>query len=205
LKTWIYFICGIAIACLSTGKARADAQPLFEDNFTTLDPSLSVDTGTQVKDGKLEMAMTAGRFERYLYQVGFFTDADISLTVSSTVGDSLANSEGGIIFWGIDSSNFYVACVSPDGSSNIFRYTGGRWLIPASVPASPAVHKGTGAGNLLRVVTKGNRATFYINGVQMTAITGMPPAGGGLVGIYAQSDTVPTTWTAQDFKVLPLQ
>jgi hypothetical protein len=55
------------------------------------------------------------------------------------------------------------------------------------------------------VVTKGNRATFYINGTQMTAITGMPPAGGGLVGIYSQSNSAPTTWTFQDFKILPVQ
>jgi hypothetical protein len=205
LKTLIYCFFGFALACASIGKARADTQPLFEDTFAAADPSLVLDAGTQVKDGKMAIALSANFWVRYLYQVGYFTDADLSLSFSNVAGDSLAGSEAGIVFWAIDNSNFYVACVQADSSCNIFRYSAARWLTPASIPASATVHKGTGTSNLLRVVTKGNRATFYVNGTQVTAITGMPPAGGGLVGIYAQSDTVPATWSAQDFKVMPLQ
>jgi hypothetical protein len=204
LKTWTYFFCGFAIACGSIGTVRADTPPLFEDTFTAVDPSLALETGSQVKDGKMVIALTANTWVRYLYQVGFFTDADITLTASNTVGDSLGACDLGIVFWGIDNNNFYTAAIQADGSCSIFRFTGGRWLTPANVPPPLGVHKGIGTANLLRVVTKGNRATFYVNGTQVTAITGMPPAGGGLVGIYAQSNNSASTWTAQDLKVMPV-
>jgi hypothetical protein len=202
MKTWIPLICTVAMTCVFAGKVRADPQVLFEDNFAAIDPSLSPDFAFQVKAGKAVLTIPANRFDRIIYQVGFFTDADLSLTATYIAGDSQANSSCGIIFWAIDSNNFYSAVVEPDSSAYIFRYSGSRWLTPATVAPSPTVNKGLGTSNLLRIVTKGNRATLYINGTQVTAITGMPPAGGGLVGVYAQSNTVLTTWTAQDFKVL---
>jgi hypothetical protein len=201
LKTWIPFTCVLALAFAAAPKVHADSPVIFEDNFASLDPSFTPSPAIQAKDGKLTITMGANGWERLLYQVGFFSDSDLSLTFSCTAGDATSGNAVGILFWGTDTSNFYLAEVTMDGGGYIFRLSGGRWLTPASVPASPAVKKGIGASNLVRVVTKGNRATLYINGTQVTAITGIPPSGGGLVGIYSQCDNVPATWTAQDFKI----
>jgi hypothetical protein len=205
MKTWISLFCVIAMSCISAGKAWADPAPLFEDTFTSLDPSFGTNLGTavQVKGGKMIFTLGGNGFERLIYQVGFFADCDMSLTVSSIAGDVSSSNNAGIIFWGIDSTDFYEFVVGADGTSCVYRLSGGRWLNPASIPPSATVNKGLGASNLIRVVTKGNQATCYINGTQVTAITGMPPAGGGLVGLYAQTTANPATLTVQDFKILP--
>jgi hypothetical protein len=205
MKTWISLLCTIAMICISAGKAWADPAPLFEDTFTGIDPSFGTNLGTavQVKGGKMIFTLPGGGWERLIYQVGFFADCDMSLTVSSVTGDISSSNNAGIIFWGIDNTDFYEFVVGADGTSNVYRMSGGRWLNPASIPPSSTVNKGLGASNLLRVVTKGNQATCYINGTQVTAITGMPPAGGGLVGLYTQSTANPATLTVQDFKILP--
>ena len=207
MKTWISVLGVVAMVCVSVGKARADAQPLFEDTFTSLDPALGVPSASlQVNGGKLVIAVTGtNKSQTLLYQVGFFSDADTSVTFSCTSGDTSGANSAAIIFWGVDTNNFYFADVSTDGSSDIYRRSGGRWLHPAAVPVSPSVNKGTGTSNVLRVVTSGKQATLYINGNKMATITGMPPDGGGVVGYFVESSsTSPCTWTAQDFKVLPL-
>jgi hypothetical protein len=72
-----------------------------------------------------------------------------------------------------------------------------------SVP-SAAVVKGMGKTNALRVQTKGNLATLYVNGQQVETLTGQPPAGGGFVGFYAESESTYTakeTWDIGNFTV----
>lgn len=202
MKKWICYLCVIAVTCVWAGKAWADPQPLFEDTFTSLDPGFGAPSATlQVSRGKLVVSTTANVILQY--QVGFFTDADISATFSCTTGDLTGNNYGGIIFWATDHVNFYDAIVAADGSCKIMRVVGSRWLSPAILPISASVNKGTGTSNVARVVTVGKQATFFVNGKKMAAITGMPPAGGGLVGVYVQNDTAPCSWTVQDFKVLP--
>ena len=205
MKTFVSYCCAAILICLLAGKALADPQPLFEDTFGALDPSFGTPGPTlNVSGGMLQMNPGTG-IVIALYQVGFFADADISATFNCTAGDAaMGNNNAGILFWAVDKSNFYQAVAGTDGTCEINRLSGGRWLYPAT-GSSPAVKKGLNAANVLRVVTKGNQAMFYINGTKVFTITGMPPAGGGLVGEYSQSGTAPATWTVQDFKVLPLQ
>jgi hypothetical protein len=61
-----------------------------------------------------------------------------------------------------------------------------------------------GKTNTLRVQTKGTVATLYINGQQVESLSGQPPAGGGYVGFYAESEaayTAKETWDISNFTV----
>jgi hypothetical protein len=72
------------------------------------------------------------------------------------------------------------------GKVGVTRWSGGRFLHPVELQESPAVKKGPGAVNELRVVFSGTQATAYINGQKFADFTGQPPDGGGEVGIFAE-------------------
>ena len=62
--------------------------------------------------------------------------------------------------------------------------------------------KGAGASNTLRVQTRGNVATLFINDQQVGTLTGTPPAGGGLAGFYtSSSSTSLSTWDISGYTV----
>jgi hypothetical protein len=58
-----------------------------------------------------------------------------------------------------------------------------------------AVLKGMGKTNMLRVQTKGNMASLYINNQLVESFSAAPPVGGGVVGFYVQSDSA---WTSKE-------
>ena len=53
--------------------------------------------------------------------------------------------------------------------------------------AHDAIKKGVDQWNALRVVTKGNSATVFINDQQAIAFKGQPPRGGGMIGVHGES------------------
>jgi hypothetical protein len=49
---------------------------------------------------------------------------------------------------------------------------------------------------------RGATATIIINGTTVGTVSGTPPAGGGMVGLFAQpSSTVADTWQFSDFSL----
>ena len=204
MKTLIHLMSVMSvIMCWSAGIASAAPQVLFEDTFTTADPAWGFDSGAQIKNGALVIKPNPTLAKNYLYQSDVFTDADISVTVSSPSTD--AGAGAGIVFWGTDTDNYYMAVVHGDGTYGISRYVGNRWMSPAPAAVSASVNKGAGAKNKIRVVTTGSQATLYINDKQIVTIKGQPPVGGGAAGVFAESGDQPAVWTLVDFKVLALQ
>ena len=65
-----------------------------------------------------------------------------------------------------------------------------------------AINKGLGQANKLRVVTKGQAATAYINDQEVTTFNGQPPSGGGCVGVSGGSpENAQNTWQFTNLKV----
>ena len=62
-----------------------------------------------------------------------------------------------------------------------------RYLLPVAWRQSDAIKKGEGVENQVKVVTKGNNATIFINGKEVIALNGQPPEGGSLIGFKAAS------------------
>ncbi len=164
------------------------ATVLFEDRFATMDPAWGMASATvYVKDGKFVIAPEVGRWQSAINQANILPndmDASVGLTFQK-VGD--ADYGSGMVFWAKDYSDYYVIVLSPDGWFAIQRYAGERWLLPVPWREIDAAKKGENVENVLRVVTKGNQATAYVNDKQIVTFTGQPPQGGSLIGLKGSS------------------
>ena len=181
---------------------------LLSDDYQQIDDSWAVDPdrdSVSVEGGKVKIkADRRGHYE-LLYNGQLFDDADYCVTVQNPnnlrdIGD--VQVLAGLIFWAADGSNHYDLQVAPNGKASVGRTVKGRWVNP--VPWHPfyAVHRGAGAKNMLRVSTRGNLITAYINGQKFATLKLQVPEGGGLVGFWAQSEkTRRDTWKFFDLKV----
>jgi hypothetical protein len=161
---------------------------LYQDNFATMDPAWGTPSANLfVKDGKLIIAPPVNKFQVAINETNILPndmDASVSLTYQK-VGDP--DYPSGMIFWAKDTNDFYVIALSPDGWFAIQRYAGGRMLSPVPWREVGSAKKGLNVENILRVATKGNQVTAYINGKQIVTFSGQPPQGGSLIGLKGSS------------------
>jgi hypothetical protein len=164
------------------------AAVLYQDNFATMDPAWGMPSASlYVKDGKFVIAPPVNKYQVAINAANILPndmDASVGLTYQK-VGDP--DYASGMIFWAKDTSDYYVIAFSPDGWFAIQRYAGGRMLAPVPWREVGSAKKGVNVENILRVVTKGNQATAYINGKQIVTFSGQPPQGGSLVGLKGSS------------------
>jgi glucose/mannose transport system substrate-binding protein len=198
----------IALLLLHLAQSAPAAEVLYEDKFINLDPSWGVPSEILgVKDGKLTLKPALNTTQSVLNQSNVFHDADISVDVTMSAADTNApgglDVPGGLIFWARDYGNFYCLCIDGIGSFKISQYVANQWLTPVSWTENKAVNKGLEQVNRLRVVTKGDEATAYINDKQVVKIKGQPPPGGSRIGISGGSaKSSRTTWQFANLKVI---
>jgi len=201
------FAASLCLACSAALARAADADGVvYSDDFATLRSGWGTADGVQsVADNKLLLNPKPDTIYASLYTDRSFADADIRVKVSQTKGD-LA-SPFGLAFWGVDYSNYYVARIRSNGVCWVGRKMGGKWLSPVYSEEKPAVRKGLGETNELRVVTRGRLATVYVNGQQIAEFRGYPPTEPGKIGVYAESGPEQITWAASELTVreLPAQ
>lgn len=179
----------LLMLCLGIQALAAEEGPiLFSDDFSTQDPGWGEvdDEYLGIENHKLLMQAQKGIERSQLYQGDVFEDVDVSVKVTETSGD--VDVAAGIIFWAKDYTSYYVVKLCADGDVAVERkLSKGRYLKPVEWKTYNAVKKGLNQVNELRVVTKGAIATVYVNGEQVAALKGSPPAGGSLVGLMASS------------------
>lgn len=189
------------VVCLVPAYAE-DGELIFSDDFSLFDPAWGA-TSEQIRVENQKMLIQAEVNTSYtsLYQGTLFGDADIRVKLAETSGQT--DMPAGVAFWGNGYDNFYVAEFTTDGKFSVWRKMGqGRWLAPVGWQDQAAVKKGLNQENELRVVTKGNMATIYINGIEAASFKGFPPEGGGMVGLHAESGSAaPYIWAFSDFSV----
>lgn len=177
-------------------------QVLLQDNFQTMASNWGAANDNQaVNNGK--MVLTPALNASYVTLDGgyVFTDMDACVNVVLTKGGpKMIHTYGGLAFWATDYQNYYELMAGPSGTFGVDRILPGRRISIMAFATSPAVKSGVGQINQLRVQTKGNTATFYINGTQVGSITGQPPQGGGEIGVTAQSG--PNTRDVYEFSNL---
>jgi glucose/mannose transport system substrate-binding protein len=192
----------IAVMLLTKVLSVAAGEVLYEDSFTSLDPSWGTPgERLSVKDGKLTLKPALNTTQSILNQSNVFDDADMTVEISMPAGD--ANVPGGLVFWAKDYTDFYCLCIDATGHFKISRYVTDRWLQPVAWTENEAVKKGIGQVNKLRVVTKAHQGTAYINDKQVTIFNGQPPPGGGCVGISGGSaENSQNTWQFANLRVI---
>jgi hypothetical protein len=176
---------------------------LFQDSFAKLDPSWGAASDTQSVSNNVFVVKPQINMSHYAINQSAIYPNDMDYCVDLTLmqGD-FAGAGAGPIFWAKDSNDYYFFYIVGDGTYYVSRYFNGRYLYPISTTKDPVINTASGAVNHLRVVTKGNQATFYINDKQVATFTGQPPEGGSVIGVQADSPAKSVdTWGFSNLKI----
>ncbi len=174
-----------ASACAA--RACGAVNPLFTDNFATLQPSVwgEANIAMHVANGHLVL-QTAPKHN--IYALAKLPFPDIDFCASATLLD--APNEGdyylGMLFWAADNDNLYSFEANARGVLSLVRYVRGKASYILNDRADPDFRTGIGAVNELRVVASGTHAVFFVNGKKFDEIDGSPPAGPRLWGFYGE-------------------
>jgi hypothetical protein len=134
-----------------------------------------------------------------------FSDADVCVQMKLTDFTKPELVSGGLMFWVTDPNSYFIFSIYPSGTWKIDRRAGSRW-IDISSGNSDAMKKGVGDLNEVEVRLAGNTGTGYVNGTKVATFNGQLPDGGGLFGVYGESEKERTNiWEFRDFKILKLQ
>ncbi len=164
------------------------AKVLYEDKFTSLDPSWAAPSPTiDAKDGKLTITPDKGMTNTYLNQANFLPDdIEADYTLAFVKADDPTYGSG-LLFWASGYDSWYSILINANGWFAVQRLVSGHYLLPVAWREDPSIKKGVGAENQVKVVTKGNQATLFINGKQIVSVSGQPPQGGQLIGFKVAS------------------
>jgi hypothetical protein len=159
--------------------------PVLSDPLTNWPLNLGAQ-GTSVHMGNGGVHITApANSAGWVTYSGFdFTDMDASVTVTPNNGNGNAF---GFLFWSTGPNDFFDFTISDTaGTFGVFKHTASRW--ETIVPYTKTNLVKSGAPNTLRVVTKGNYVTLYINGQSAGALSLPAPQGGGVVGFEGEGN-----------------
>jgi hypothetical protein len=196
---------------LAAGPALACKGPnvKFTDDFRQVDDSWGVDPNSDtvtVEDGKVKFKADPSGGYTVLYGGVNFDDADLCVTVQvpsqTGNGDQLA---AGPVFWAQDYNNYYTFAITPGGTAAIVRRFKGKWIYVLDYRKADGIKTQPGDKNVLRVTTKGNALTTYINDVKFAAVKAQVPDNGGQIGLHAESEQAHRdTWKFINLKVTDL-
>jgi hypothetical protein len=195
------------MATVPAVAATCPGNVTYHDTFATAGPGWNTSTSPTVKvtmaGGKADISFTQpGIGQSLTYSTIQYGDVSLCATVSAPATAKAENEAAGVIFWGASPSVYYMFEVTTDGQFFVGSNNGTAWTALFARQANAAVAKGVGVNNTLQVTTKGNLATFWVNGTQVATLTGVAPAGGGTVGIYAESSTTsPEPMDISDFQI----
>lgn len=196
-------VMAMAVVMLAVTASLA-GKVLFEDKFTSLDPSWGAPGPIMdAKDGKLVITPQKNTSQTILNQANVFPN-DMEGSFTMTFVKAPAPTWGsGLVFWAKDYNEYYAVLVNAEGWFAVQRYVAGRYLLPVAWRQSDAVKKGEGAANQLKVVTSGNKATVSLNGKEVISLSGQPPEGGSLIGFKVASGPEGANSVAfSDFKLV---
>jgi hypothetical protein len=182
---------GAVFAAVPIVNACEGNQVLLEDNFQRFSQRWGYpDQFHTIGNGKFTIAPALSR--SYMASVDpprqSLIDMDACVdVVLAQGGPQMLHTYGGIAFWVSHYNEFYELIIGPSGAFGVDRRLPDRRLMIINFNPSTVVKSGVGQVNRLRVKTRGNTATLYINGIQVANITGEPPPRGGYVGLTAQS------------------
>jgi hypothetical protein len=173
---------------LLTVTAGLAGKVLFEDKFSSLDPSWGAPGPImEAKDGKLIITPEKNTSQTILNQGNVFpNDAEASFAMTYVTAPAPTWGSG-LVFWAKDYNEYYAVLINAEGWFAVQRYVAGRYLLPVAWREADAIKKGEGAENQVKVVTKGNKATVVVNGKELISFSGQPPQGGTLVGFKVAS------------------
>jgi hypothetical protein len=198
----LILVVGPALACKGPNVK-------FMDDFRQIDDSWDVDRDTDavtVEDGKARIKAGASEGFTVLYGGFIFDDADFCVTVQVPwLRDNVHQPAAGLVFWGEDYGNYYTFAITPGGEAAIVRRVKGTWFYVIDYRKVDSIKTGPGDKNVLRVTTRGDSITTYVNDTKFASVRAQVPKNGGQIGLHAESEmTHRNTWDFTDLKVTDL-
>jgi len=218
-RSFVFSLAMLVTLALQMPAANAcmGSNILLEDDFKTMAPNWSKDDASWAGNSMFLMTPQLHYEKLALNDKYLPADMDACVDLVLTAGDLTSgelvwHNAGGLAFWVADPSREYSSLnykflVSPEGTFAIFRSEVTRQppqfnrIAVIDWTKSPAIKPGLNQVNTLRVMTKGNQATFYVNGTRLTAITGQPPPHGDKIGLVGASGATQSNWHFSNFKV----
>jgi hypothetical protein len=120
-------------------------------------------------------------------QASLFDDVDMCVTLTTIEGVEPEDAKAGLIFWYVDENNFFAFQYAPNGKASVWRRQRGRWLDQVDWQDVEGANQGDDAENDLRVVTRGDRVTLYVNEEEFAEFDGVPPNEGQQIGVFVAS------------------
>ncbi len=159
---------GVLAVLLAWVGPGVGARDVFEDKFAALDPAWGLPSNVVgVKDGKLVVSPETNQSQTLLHQ-GFLFPSELEIRVSISFVKADDDTYGsGLVFWANDYWDYYALLVNAQGWFAVQRYFGGSYGLPVPWRESDVIKKGIAVDNLLRVATKGDQVTVYINGQEL--------------------------------------
>jgi hypothetical protein len=118
---------------------------------------------------------------------GLPTDTDICMRARIVDGSDLNKGSVGMVFWAKGYDDQYLYDVQGNGLYAIYHWTERAWQTITPPAAAPAFKAGLGEDNLLRVTTKGQTATLFLNDQQIARFRAPTPTGTVKAGIRVTS------------------
>ena len=169
-------------ASVQAGLACEGSEVVFEDVFTDDAGGWAVRDTVEVKDGQFVFKLVPDDMQSNLNVTHTVVDADICSEAVWPDGEQPVLGAG-LLFWGEDKKTYFQFGVLNNGRFWIARKQDGKWHTIAENIEASSIKTGAGASNTLRVTTKGNAVTFYINGTKVRELRGQAPKGGWRFGI----------------------
>jgi hypothetical protein len=197
LTVGLLALCGAASAASACQKHTAS---VFQDDFKNPDPGWGQpDNVTAFTQQGLVLTPPVSGSAWRSNASQSMAQADWCVTVLNpaslpTPADEDAVGSVGVWFWGQDLQNFYTATITLDGKASVDRLNHGVWQAVVTPAPAPAVKTAPGDTNEIEIITRDDRAAFYVNGSLVANITGHPPANVGAPGIYGESGPHGTRW-----------
>jgi hypothetical protein len=161
---------------------------LFEDRFDALQPTWGTQSDSlKVEDEQLVVAPEPAAYFWAINEASLYDDIDMCIAMTTVTGVEPEDVKAGLVFWYSDTNNFYVLEFSPNGQASVWRRQRGEWLEQIAWQEVEGARKGDGAVNELRVVTRGNQATVYLNETEVGEFKGVAPNNGQRIGVFVAS------------------
>lgn len=154
-----------------------------------------------IRDGRLSIAPPAnGTAWTWNLGVTDFRNATICAVLLNHPGES--DEFDGLTFWGTivhGEQQFYFLMVKPDGAFAVFWSGDGGFRRVVEPRRHRAVRLGENAANVLRITTKGQSATFFINEEKVATINTDRTDVPWTAGLIAEGSSKPKQWVFSAF------
>jgi hypothetical protein len=207
----IVFVGAVTLMFVTASPSWAckGAKEIYSDNFKERDagwfiPPADIQNGhVTVGDGRVLLKVDPGKGYTVLnFAFGLPSDSDICVISRLTDASDLSKATTGLVFWAKNYADNYVFQLTGDGKYWVSHWSNPSWEVVTPLANAPTFKSGLGVDNVLRVSSKQQSISLFVNDEQVAKFRAPSPNGLVKAGFRAGSNgTDPIGAEFRDFKV----